>query len=212
MSMPFYVGFSRSGSHWIRLVLEEYMNGESPLSKFLECKDDVKKQIDRSDEFKGTHDLNLDFQADYVLYLYRNPIDCIFSNLKYDGLDYMNDTESINKYLNLWVLHITKWIYDEDFTKHKVIISYENLKSDFVSEFSKVLKFLKVEIDAERIIQAKEIYTKSKIREIVHDKKVINNEEDYEQQRNEFIKKYGKYIYNKLPESHKSICEFPLNI
>lgn len=209
--IPYYVGFSRSGSHWIRLVLEEYMDGQSPLSSFIACKDDINILINRSNDFKGTHDLALDFQSDYVIYLYRNPIDCIFSNFKYDGTD-LQDRNAVNHYLDIWIKHIQKWCYDEVFTKKKVILSYEKLQEDFVSEFSKILSFLNLSIDEHKIIRAKEIYTKVNIREIVHDKKVINNEFDYEIQRNKFVELHGKYIYERLPEKHKAICKFPSSV
>jgi hypothetical protein len=207
-SIPYYVGVSRSGSHWIRLVLEGYMGGKSPLSNFIACKDDINILLNRLNDFKGTHDMQLDFKAENVIYLYRNPIDCIFSNLKYDGTDLLN-RNAVDYYLDIWIRHIQKWYYDEKFTKNKVILCYEKLQEDFVSEFSKILSFLNLEIDADKIIKAKEIYTKGKIREIVHDKKVINNESDYEIQRDKFIELHGKYIYEKLPETHRRICQFP---
>jgi hypothetical protein len=162
-------------------------------------------------DFKGTHDMTLDFEAENVIYLYRNPIDCIFSNLKYDQTT-IDNIELIDKYLNIWNKHIQKWVFDEKFTKRKVILSYENLKKDFVKEFSKLLVYLNLEVDEKRIILAKETYTKNKIREIVHDKKVINNETDYELQRERFVDLFGKYIFDKLPLTHKDICIFPEKI
>lgn len=207
-SIPYYVGVSRSGSHWIRLVLEGYMGGKSPLSNFIACKDDINILLNRLNDFKGTHDMQLDFKAENVIYLYRNPIDCIFSNLKYDGTDLLN-RNAVDYYLDIWIRHIQKWYYNEQFTKNKVILCYEKLQEDFVSEFSKILSFLNLEIDVDKIIKSKDIYTKGKIREIVHDKKVINNESDYEIQRDKFIELHGKYIYEKLPETHRRICQFP---
>jgi len=206
--IPYYVGVSRSGSHWIRLVLEGYLDGKSPISSFIACKDDINVLYSRLNDFKGTHDMQLDFEYDNVIYLYRNPIDCIFSNLKYDGTDF-RDKNEVDRYLKIWIAHIQKWIYDEKFTNKKVVLSYEKLKNNFVDEFSKLLSFLNIEINANKIIESKGIYTKSKIREIVHDKKVINNDLDYELHRNIFIKLFGEYIIINLPESHKSICEFP---
>jgi hypothetical protein len=72
--------------------------------------------------------------------------------------------------------------------------------------------YLNLEVDEKRIILAKETYTKNKIREIVHDKKVINNETDYELQRERFVDLFGKYIFDKLPLTHKDICIFPEKI
>lgn len=207
----FYVGVSRSGSHWLRIVLEEYMQGKSPVSNFIACKDDINVLMSHLNDFKGTHDMTLDFEAENVIYLYRNPIDCIFSNLKYDQTT-IDNIELIDKYLNIWNKHIQKWVFDEKFTKRKVILSYENLKKDFVKEFSKILVYLNLEVDEKRIILAKETYTKNKIREIVHDKKVINNETDYELQRERFVDLFGKYIFDKLPLTHKDICIFPEKI
>jgi hypothetical protein len=206
--IPYYVGVSRSGSHWIRLVLEGYLDGKSPISSFIACKDDINVLYSRLNDFKGTHDMELDFVYNNVIYLYRNPIDCIFSNLKYDGTA-ITDKSAVDYYLNIWILHIQKWVYDEKFTNKKVVLCYEKLKNNFVDEFSKLLIFLNLEVDADKIIESKEIYTKSKIKQIVHDKKVINDESDYEIQRIKFIELFGEYIVSKLPESHKSICEFP---
>jgi hypothetical protein len=205
---PYYVGVSRSGSHWIRLVLEGYLDGKSPISSFIACKDDINVLHSRLNDFKGTHDMQLDFIYENVIYLYRNPIDCIFSNLKYDGTEITNKNE-VDRYLNIWIAHIQKWVYDEKFTKNKVILCYEKLRNYFVDEFSKLLSFLNIEINADKIVESNETYTKSKIREIVHDKKVINNEYDYEIQRKRFIELFGEYIISKLPETHKTICEFP---
>ena len=61
-----------------------------------------------------------------------------------------------------------------------------------------------------KIIQSRDEYTKSKIRDIVHDKKVINVEPDYDEQRLKFMKLHGRYIFDKLPQSHKNICKFRL--
>ena len=193
-----YVGLSRSGSHWIRLVLEHYMGGNSPLSNFLGSAN--------TNNFRATHDLQLDFVADYVIYLYRNPIDCIYSNLKYDEIDTNVDCISkIDYYLDIWIRHIQKWIYDENFTKDKVILCYEKLKNDFNNEFSKLLIFLNLQVNTEKIEEGNNIYTKSKIKKIVRDDRVINNELNYEIDRELFTQKYKNYIYDKLPINHSKL-------
>ena len=193
-----YVGLSRSGSHWIRLVLEHYMGGNSPLSNFLGSAN--------TNNFRATHDLQLDFVADYVIYLYRNPIDCIYSNLKYDEIDTNVDCISkIDYYLDIWIRHIQKWIYDENFTKDKVILCYEKLKNDFNNEFSKLLIFVNLQVNTEKIEEGNNIYTKSKIKKIVRDDRVINNELNYEIDRELFTQKYKNYIYDKLPINHSKL-------
>ena len=207
--VPYYVGVSRSGCHWLRIVLEDYTENNSPLSNHLGCIDEpiqlMYKRVEAG-EFKGTHDMDLDYKTDCVVYLYRNPIDCIFSNLKYDGTD-ISDRKAVDYYLNIWIAHISKWVYDENFTKEKVVLCYENMMEDFVSEFSKLLRFLLIPIDESKIIKSRDKYTKSKIRDIIHDKKVINIEPDYDKQRLQFKELHGMYIYDKLPQSHKNICK-----
>ena len=147
--------------------------------------------------------MELNFVSDNVVYLYRNPVDCIFSNLKYDGKK-LEDRKSVDYYLNIWINHIQKWVYDEKFTKNKVILCYEKLQEDFVSEFSKLLNFFNIEVNQEKLIQSKEIYTKKKIKEIVeHDSKVINIEPNYEQERQLFWDLHSDYILSKLPDTHK---------
>lgn len=207
--IPYYVGFPRSGSHWIRIVLEEYTDGKSPISNFLDAKNETVQQMysrARRGEFKGTHDMELTFDHPYVIYLYRNPIDCIFSHMKYEKIN-LNNKKKLDKFLNIWIAHIYKWHFREQFTKKKVIICYENLVKNFVEEFEKIVQFLNLPIYKNKIIISNNKCTKAKIKQIVHDKKVINSEKNYEDERSRFRKIFGKYIVDELPNSHKTLWQ-----
>lgn len=206
MSVPYYVGFPRSGSHWIRLNLEGYTNGNSPISSFLAAENESVHQLyARADkgEFRGTHDMDLNFEHKDVIYLFRNPVDTIYSQLVYEGENICK--ESIDKYLSIWISHINKWCFDETFTNKKTIICYEKLNKSFVEEFSKIVKHLGLEVDEDKIRETYKRYSKEKILGIIHDKKVINTKISYGARRNEFQKSFSRYIMSKVPEKQKKL-------
>ncbi len=207
--IPYYVGFPRSGSHWIRISLEMYTKGKSPISNFLKSKNETVQQLYKrinNGEFRGTHDMDLKFKTDYVLYMFRNPVDCIFSHMVYEGLS-LSDSNSVNKFLDIWIKHINKWCFVETFTKKKIIISYESLIKDFDSNFLKIVKFMGLHVDKNKILDVKQKCTKSTINRIVHDKKVINTSNNYSDDRNVFRNKHGKYIMNNIPQNYMALWD-----
>ena len=176
MNDTFIVSFPRSGSHWIRISLESYLGGKSPLSNFFNMMSVSLEQyqhMDLSKDFKGTHDLDLLFENSFVLYIYRNPIDTIFSQLMYCEID-LNNLQKIDELTYLWIRHINKWIFDENFTKKKEIIQYEKLQNSFELEFAKVIDYFSIARDSKKMVFIKDSITKQRIAQIVHDKKLFN--------------------------------------
>jgi hypothetical protein len=77
---PFLVSFPRTGSHWLRMLLELYF--ERPLltrTFFFPEKDNYL--------LLHTHDLELDVKRHNVMYIYRDPVDTIYSQIKYHKED-----------------------------------------------------------------------------------------------------------------------------
>ena len=70
------VSFPRCGSHWIRMMVELYFNQPTLSRNFF--------FPDRTDYILlATHDLELNIRRDSVLYLYRDPVAVVFSQINY---------------------------------------------------------------------------------------------------------------------------------
>lgn len=119
----FLVSFPRTGSHWLRMIMELYFGRPSLTRVFYypECSDYLTLH---------THDLDLQVERSHVIYLYRNPVDTIFSQLSYHK-ERLGDHERITYWSDLYGRHLDKWLQQESFTTHKIILTYEALKQFF---------------------------------------------------------------------------------
>ena len=72
---PYLVSFPRTGSHWLRMVMERYFGRPSLVRVFY--------YPERNDFLTlHTHDLELDVQRRNVIYLYRDPVETVFSQMR----------------------------------------------------------------------------------------------------------------------------------
>lgn len=188
-----YVGFPRSGSHWLRIALEHYTGEKSPISDFIGAKKSGKRDVGK---FKGTHDYSLTEKYDNVIYLYRNPVDSIYSQIKYNDEEF--EQPNVQRWLDNWNGNVQKWVYEEKV--NKVILCYENLEHEFCSEFSKLLRFMNINVDEAKMLAANEFASKRNIKNIViHDEKVINTSQGYDAERDDFRNNFGVFILENSP-------------
>tara|TARA_R110000824_G_scaffold389160_1_gene585111 strand:+ start:4118 stop:4897 length:780 start_codon:yes stop_codon:yes gene_type:complete len=143
---PLFISYPRTGSHWINAVMELYLDRPRlpPVrATFLDSS--------RSDwGWFHDHDtiawdtLHIKSEGPFgVIYLYRNPVDTVFSWIIYN----FNNGQSLKKLpidrLNNLVTavsqqyrdHLNKWLIE---TPAKVSVRYENFRKDPVEEFSKI--------------------------------------------------------------------------
>ncbi len=100
-----------------------------------------------------THDLALDVERNNVIYLYREPVDTVFSQLSYHK-ENINDPIRIQYWAELYGKHLNKWLFEEKFTSKKTIITYEGLKTGLKGEFRKICGFFKTDLDTKRLTAA----------------------------------------------------------
>lgn len=177
------------------------MNQNSPISNFmgLAGKNMFIYRL-HAGEFASTHDLKLICKYKTVFYLYRNPIDTMYSYFKYEGFPINKD--NIKAKSEFWARHTEKWMFHPSCTQNKVIICFERLISEFQSEFGKLLHFMGLNINQSKIIAVKKSTTKKEIDSLVHvkDPKVINDSTEYHIQRCDFIAQFGELITSCVPE------------
>ncbi len=191
---PYFISYPRTGSHWIRLVMEEYFEKPSLVVLF-------KKGPDNGFTCYHTHDLVSDgittgsIEKSKVIYLYRDISETIYSNLKYNNKN-LNDTEEIKKYSNSYAINLTKWLEKCEGDSNKLILSYENFKEDFPTEFKKLTDFFSVEFDREKLFSITEGLSKNRVKTSSGNRySKINDSKAYNDSREVFVTK------------HKDLCE-----
>lgn len=189
---PWLISFPRTGSHWLRMMMELYFEKPSLVRAFY-----YKNATDFT--CYHTHDHQLDIDAvKNIIYLFRNPVDTVFSNLQY----YKHNTRDIGKIketTNSYSDHLVKWLIDEEFSENKTIISYEGLKNNLENEFKKITKFFNTEFDEELLKKvSKNVSKQSLKKKTLHDEKVVNLDLEYNNLKDSFREDYWEIIVEQL--------------
>lgn len=188
---PFLVSFPRTGSHWLRMLMEIYFERPSLVRVFY-----YPERIDYLT--LHTHDLDLDVERKRVIYLYRDPVNTIFSQLNYYQDD-IYDEKRIVYWADLYGRHLNKWLLRDGLSGGRVLIRYEMLKQDIQIEFSKIATFFDEKLDSARLQAAVERVTKHEVKKKTSDdQQVINLAPDYEKQRENFGQQKSGLIWNTL--------------
>jgi len=186
---PYLVSFPRTGSHWLRMLMEFYF--EKPSLKLI-----FYPEYKEAQEFTcfHRHDVELEIERANVIYLYRNPVETIYSQLNYYK-ENTDDLERIKYWSLIYAKHLTKWLFEEDFTTKKTILTYENLKNDLANEFKKLSEHFGVPFDENRLNEVSSRVSKNRLKEKTkHDNQVINISSEYADNRKNFKIKHSDFI------------------
>lgn len=178
---PYLVSFPRTGSHWLRMLMELYFDRPSLTLLFF-------RTLKEADSFTcfHTHDLDLSARARNVLYLYRNPVDTIFSQMSYHDQS-PDSAELVEGWAELYARHVAKWALDRPTEGRRTVVTYEGMRKNLTEEFAKVCEFFGQRLDVARLERAAAEVSKDRIRDRTrHDPKVISSGADYEARRQAF--------------------------
>ncbi len=187
LNFPFLVSFPRTGSHWLRMIMELYFEKPSLIRVFYykDCKDYLTLH---------THDMDLDVYRKNVIYLYREPVATIYSQMRYYNED-INDRRRISHWSICYGRHLSKWLIEETESEKKTILRYENLVKDIVLEFSKITEHFGLPLNSDKLKQISKQVSKQEVKKkTTHDDQVINSRALYEENRQNFIQKYSTLI------------------
>lgn len=184
---PFLVSFPRTGSHWLRMLMELYFERPSLVRVFY--------FRERSDYlFLHTHDMGLDVHRKNVIYLFRNPAPTVFSQMVYEKED-TDDAQRIRHWAGFYGRHLKKWLIDEKGSERKTIVRYEDMTRNLEKEFMKITAHFSEVFDPLRLKAAMESVTKTEVKKKTsHDDKVVNTGAGYASMRDEFLKKHAGLI------------------
>lgn len=195
---PYLVSFSRTGSHWLRMIMELYFEKPS-LSRAFYFKD--------ATDFTcyHRHDMELELRRENVIYLYRNPVETVYSQLCYYRED-PDDQERRQHWTNLYAKHLSKWLVHDDFTKKKTVITYEGMKSDMHGEIKKICEHFGQDFDPVKLNSVLVQVSKERLKEKTkHDQQVVNLTDAYQNKRDVFREKYGKSIVDDLCSTERGL-------
>lgn len=188
---PYLVSFSRTGSHWLRMIMELYFEKPSLVRAFY-----FKDATDFT--CYHTHDMDLKLRRENVIYLYRDPVETVYSQLSYYK-ESPEDQERRQHWTNLYARHLAKWLVHDDFTKKKTIITYEGMKSNMHNEIEKMCWHFGKEFDPIKLDSVLTQVSKDELKKKTkHDQQVVNLSDAYRNERDVFKEKYGKLIFDEL--------------
>jgi hypothetical protein len=184
---PFLISSPRTGSHWLRMIVELYFERPLLVRTFF--------YPEREDYLLlHHHDLKLSIRRPNVIYLYRDPVDTIFSQLVYWKED-INNPDKIAHRTDLYGRHLDKWLHKERFTARKTVLSYENLRQNPVPEIKKLVDHFDMPLNKRRLRSVIERVSKETVKKHTnHDVQVMSNIPNYDQLREYFRAKYGDFV------------------
>ena len=141
---PYLISYPRCGSHYLRLFLEEYVRKPTLPSHILH-------HTNKEYFLYHDHGANPRFIYNNYIYLYRDPVDAIYSYLIYNNTN-TKDKKTINRFAIHFAWSLSKYCIDDNSSQNKaLIVKYENLLNKPTKTFSKVLNHLKVDVDYSKI-------------------------------------------------------------
>ena len=223
-SIPRLVSYPRTGSHWLRMILEICVGMPCYVRSFFDPHPTscwgihIHNRIVNSPGPTEGKVRNLD----KVIYLYRDPTSTIYSNLKYenvicetwDGYRSPEITSRVNQLVLEYKNHLSRWMLDNKDIKEFTCLSYENLKQDPEDCVAGICKFLGVRVDNKKMLEAVEICSKSLTKKLTpHDGQALNSEyfaadTKYIDNRSRFAEIYGDEISSAFKiSSHPGLQE-----
>lgn len=146
------VSFPRSGRHWLSVLLELYRGG--PV--FSDLFRDENASITHGKSW--IHEDDLTFTGKRVLYLYRNPLDVMFSlhthyathdsliqetrHFGSDDPDVTHIEARLKGWMKRWTQHVIKWVFEPPpECKGRLLLTYEAMVADTEGSLAKAVEF-----------------------------------------------------------------------
>jgi len=168
---PLFISYPRTGAHWLNCVMELYFDRPRLRKKRVTFLDPAREDW----MWFHDHDIFLEIKHEDVLYLYRVPVDTIFSNIAYELVNsrwrifyiLTNRTPlTVPEKVVLWHCrryreHLIKWLTGPN--KARTRITYDKIRTETESEFKKICDHFSVAFNPDRMYQAFEKASKENI-------------------------------------------------
>jgi hypothetical protein len=181
----FLVSFPRTGSHWLRMVLE-LATGRPSLTR-------VFYYPERTDYLTmHSHDDDLQLKRRNVIYLWRNPVDTVFSQMWYVSDD-VASRSNVVRWTERYARHLEKWLLNERFTARKTVVSYERMRQDMPAVVRRISEHLEIEIALVHTV------TKAHVRDANSwEPRIVPSDPAYAVVRSEFRRAMGDVVWDRF--------------
>jgi hypothetical protein len=213
LNFPRLISYPRCGSHWFRYIMEYTLEMPCIVSSYKFSNPNI-------DQCWGLHihDRRLDNSdcpptknLKKVIYLWRNPVDVIYSQLRYDGNLPDVLTTSSAEALNFGVdyliheygSHLQRYRFNNSDIGEILEITYEQMREDTKGIISKSMEFLNLKFDKQKLQKVISECTKLKISQGINDRSAIDmvaatQPEQHKNNKEVFKSIYENLIINKL--------------
>lgn len=202
MTETILISFPRTGSRWLKFSMEVFIAGRALHELTNEYYQDYHVM-------KHTHDFNLEETHKDFIYLYRNPVDTVYSLMEYENMDKSNK-ESIVEISKKYAMHAKRWMIDVDSTIKKTIVAYEDLRETWNDEFEKICTHIGVEFSKDKF-RLFENMTKENLKPkmpFMDNYKLINTSEEYATNRSEFASLNKEIIMKAFIEVDTDLLQY----
>lgn len=186
-SNVFLVSFPRTGSHWLRELMELYFGSPILPRIFFHP---------LANEFiaQHTHDKSLELDWPNVIYLYRTPVDTVYSELRYEGL-WPPREWAVRAVGRAYGRHLEKWLLNATFVRRRCDVRYRDLSERPEDVFARLSDFFGAEFDRGRVQDAVVKVDKDRVKsDTKHDDTVVRTDSQYERDRETFRDQYGPAV------------------
>lgn len=199
----FLVSFPRTGSHWLRMLMELYFDRPTLTRVFY--------WPDRTDYLLlHSHDLELMLMRLNVIYLYREPIATVYSQLCFHR-ESTTSLDRIHHWSELYGRHLDRWLHQDRWTSKKTIVSYNRMRVNLCSEFAKICAHFGESLHLSRLNAAATRVTPMEVRaKVPDDPRVISTSAFYQAQREKFREEFGDFVWKALLDRRPHLkIDFP---
>ena len=210
---PRLVSFPRTGSHWFRYVMEVAIEQPAIVSSYYFPNPKVCWGLHMHDRWLDNGDIPPTRDLKNVIYLFRDGVDTVYSQLRYDKIVPDNWDGNQNDRIDSEVLavtsqykaHLERWRFNREDIKRCLEIRYEELMKNPKEVFQQVFKFLEMEVTDEKLEYAISDATKEKIDSLIVDQNAMDkfsayHPSHYKVMKDRFSQIYGEYIQSQLKE------------
>jgi hypothetical protein len=201
-SLTQLVSYPRTGSHYFRIVVEECIKRPCAPTSFLGYCEKEPWGFHLHDRIVGRGDEGVTGGFNKVIYLYRNPIDTIYSHMVYQQLE---DWKFIAEE---YKIHLQRWLYNSNDCKKIISIEYDDLIKNPLLEFNKFFAFINCEVREDILEDAIKRTTIERVKSLTEnlDSKVIDKNHFsgiYSTSKSMFVSQYSHIIKDIFKEVYQ---------
>lgn len=182
------VSFPRTGSHMVRLVAELYFDQPLlPRTFYHPLAEDYL--------LRHTHDRELTVRPGRAIYLYREPVATVFSELRYRHGASWPDAR-LEEVAAEYGRHLARWLLRGDVTRDRTCLTYGEIVRGPVEAVGKLCRHFGRPLDEERARRVWEKVTREEVhRKTRHDERVVGEkDEEYRRARADFRQERAREV------------------